>query len=84
MPSNLELTESMKKKIFYCRNSGKINNRRRLNKYIAAFYYVDKSLMILSAASGEGFIASFATTIGCHKEIYYYSQRNMNYFQFRL
>ena len=67
MPSNLELTESMKKKIFYCRNSWKINNRRRLNKYIAAFY-VDKTLMVLSAASGGDFIASFATIIGCQLE----------------
>lgn len=83
MSSNLGLTESMKKKI-YCRNSGKTNNRRIINKYIAAFYYVDKTLMVLSAASGEDFIASFATTIGCHKEIYCYSQRSMNYFQFRL
>ena len=36
----------------------------RLSKYIAAFDYVDKALLVLSATSGVVSIASFATFIG--------------------
>ena len=36
---------------------------KRLSKYIASFYYFDKSLIILSATSGSISIASFATVI---------------------
>ena len=36
---------------------------KRLSKYIASFDYFDKSLIVLSAASGRISIASFATII---------------------
>ena len=35
-----------------------------LSKYIASFDYFDKSLIVLSATSGNISIASFATVIG--------------------
>ena len=37
---------------------------KRLCKYIAAFDYFDKSLIILSVTTGSISIASFATVIG--------------------
>ena len=37
---------------------------RRLSKYIASFDYFDKSLIVLSVATGSISIASFATVIG--------------------
>ena len=37
---------------------------KRSSKYIASFDYFDKSLIVLSAASGGISIASFATAIG--------------------
>ena len=37
---------------------------KRLSKYIASFDYFDKSLIVLSATSGNISIASFATVIG--------------------
>ena len=37
---------------------------KRLSKYIASFDYFDKSLIVLSVATGSIFIASFATVIG--------------------
>ena len=37
---------------------------KRLSKYIASFDYFDKSLIVLSIASGSISIASFATVIG--------------------
>ena len=37
---------------------------RNLRKYIASFEYLDKSLIVLSVATGSISIASFATTIG--------------------
>ena len=37
---------------------------KRLSKYIASFNCFDKSLIVLSAASGSISIASFATVIG--------------------
>ena len=42
---------------------------KRLSKYIAFGYYFDKSLIVLSAASGSTSIASFATLIGAPAEI---------------
>ena len=38
--------------------------RKRLSKYIASFDYFDKSLIVLSAASGSISTVSFATVIG--------------------
>ena len=37
---------------------------KRFSKYIASFEYFDKSLIVLSAASGSISISSFATVIG--------------------
>ena len=37
---------------------------KRISKYIAFFYFFDKSLIVLSATSGTISIASFATVIG--------------------
>ena len=37
---------------------------KRLSKYIAFFYYFDKSLIVVSATSGSISIASIATVIG--------------------
>ena len=37
---------------------------KRFSKYIASFDYSDKSLNVLSVATGITFIASFATVIG--------------------
>ena len=37
---------------------------KNLSKYIASFEYLDKSLIVLSVATGSILIASFATTIG--------------------
>ena len=42
---------------------------KKLNKYIPFFHYFDKSLIILSVASGSISIASFATAIGIPKGI---------------
>ena len=38
--------------------------RKSLSKYIASFDYLDKSLIVLSVATGGISIASFATAIG--------------------
>ena len=38
--------------------------RKRINKYIASFYYFDKSWIVLSVTTGSISIASFATVIG--------------------
>ena len=38
--------------------------RKRLSKYIAFFNYFDKSLIVMSVATGSISIASFATIIG--------------------
>ena len=40
-----------------------------LSKYISSFEYFDKSLIVLSVATGSIFIASFATVIGAPIEI---------------
>ena len=37
---------------------------KNLSKYIAFFYYFDKSLIVLSVATGSISIASFASVIG--------------------
>ena len=37
---------------------------KNLSKYIASFEYLDKSLIVLSVATGSISIVSFATTIG--------------------
>ena len=37
---------------------------KRLSKYIASFDYFDKSLIVLSVATGSISVASFATVIG--------------------
>ena len=37
---------------------------KNLSKYIASFEYLDKSLIVLSVATGSISIASFATAIG--------------------
>ena len=37
---------------------------KKRSNYIAAFDYVDKTLIVLSATSGEVSIASFASVIG--------------------
>ena len=37
---------------------------KNLSKYIACFEYLDKSLIVLSVATGSISIASFATAIG--------------------
>ena len=41
---------------------------KNLSKYIASFEYLDKSLIVLSVASGSISIASFATAIGAPAE----------------
>ena len=42
---------------------------KRLSKYIAAFDYFDKSLILLSATSGGASVASCASIIGAPSEI---------------
>ena len=37
---------------------------KKLSKYIAAFEYIDKTFIVLSAISGEVSIVSFASVIG--------------------
>ena len=37
---------------------------KKLSKYIAAFEYIDKTFIVLSAISGEVSIISFASVIG--------------------
>ena len=37
---------------------------KRCSKYISFFYYIDKSLFVLSVTTGSIFITSFATVIG--------------------
>ena len=41
---------------------------KKLSKYIAAFDYIDKTLIILSATSGEISIIFFASVIGALAE----------------
>ena len=42
---------------------------KNFSKYIASFEYIDKSLIVLSVATGSISIASFATAIGAPVEI---------------
>ena len=42
---------------------------KNLSKYIASFHYLDKSLILLSVATGSISIASFAAAIGVPVEI---------------
>ena len=42
---------------------------KNISKYIASFEYFDKSLIVLSVATGSISIASFATAIGAPAEI---------------
>ena len=42
---------------------------KKLSKYIPAFDYINKILIVLSATSGEISIASFASIIGMPVEI---------------
>ena len=37
---------------------------KKLNKYLAAFEYIDKTLIVLSAASGGVSIISFTSIVG--------------------
>ena len=42
---------------------------KRLSKYIAAFDYIDKTLIVLSSTSGVISVASLASFIGTHIEL---------------
>ena len=42
---------------------GRKSNSKRLSKYVAAFDYIDKILIVLSKASGGASIISFTTVI---------------------
>ena len=42
---------------------------KRISKYIASFYYFNKSLIVLFVITGSISIASFATVIGAPAEI---------------
>ena len=37
---------------------------RKLNKYVAVFYYIDQTLIVLSATSGGVSFISFTTIVG--------------------
>ena len=37
---------------------------RKLNKYVAVFYYIDQALIVLSATSGGVSFISFTTIVG--------------------
>ena len=37
---------------------------RKLNKYVAVFYYIDQALIVLSATSGGVSFTSFTTIVG--------------------
>ena len=43
---------------------GRKSNSKRLSKYVAAFDYIDKNLIVLSKASGGASIISLTTVIG--------------------
>ena len=43
---------------------GRKSNSKRLSKYVAAFDYIDKILIVLSTAGGGASIISFTTVIG--------------------
>ena len=52
------------KDCFIAKTRGRELKSKRLSKYIAAFHYVDKSLVVLSATSGGVSIALFTSLIG--------------------
>ena len=52
------------KDYFIAKTRGRELKSKRLSKYIAAFHYVDKSLVVLSATSGGVSIALFTSLIG--------------------
>ena len=54
----------MKLKTFIAKIKEREIMSKILRKYIASFDYLEKSLIILSVATGSISIASFATTIG--------------------
>ena len=54
----------MKLKIILFQRLKKEQMSKSLSKYIASFDYFDKSLIVLSVATGSISIASFATVIG--------------------
>ena len=54
----------MKLKIILFQRLKKEQMSKSLSKYIASFDYFDKSLIVLSVATGSISIASFATIIG--------------------
>ena len=54
----------MKLKIILSQRLKKEQMNKSLSKYIASFDYFDKSLIVLSVATGSISIASFATIIG--------------------
>ena len=54
----------MKLKIILFQRLKKEQMNKSLSKYIASFDYFDKSLIVLSVATGSISIASFATIIG--------------------
>ena len=54
----------MKLKIILFQRLKKEQMNKSLSKYIASFDYFDKSLIVLSVATGSISIASFATVIG--------------------
>ena len=52
------------KKYFYVEIRERKTMSKALSKHIAAFDYFDKTLLVLSGASGSVSIASFVTVIG--------------------
>ena len=54
----------MKLKTFIAKIKEREIMSKILSKYIASFDYLEKSLIVLSVATGSISIASFATTIG--------------------
>ena len=52
------------KDYFIAKTRGRELKSKRLSKYIAAFHYVDKSLVVLSATSGGVSVALFTSLIG--------------------
>ena len=44
--------------------------RKNISKYIASFDYLDKSLIVLSVATGSISISSFATAIGAPLDLW--------------
>ena len=54
----------MKSKTILIRKFEKEKVSKKLSKYIAAFGYIDKTLIVLSATSGEISIICFTSVIG--------------------